>query len=301
MTKVLLPPKKNKSQPQPMMKLVLQLVFDKTDCLLTQSCPTPLFRSLLSLNHTCRRFRYWNNLRRWISWLLPTNARELFARHSFATLVDQDSISIATHLAQVIMSQLEWSVHSLRQYNYLKKLEKLSKEPLEFEITFAGFCFFNCFYATDLSLGWMGNPTRIVCFVAPSFAEMALFCYAVMKDQTQLSSISYLIMPQWRHRPMDRIYFTEKGKQMFMNRNMLGALRNIGTTAPIDVGFDCGAVPETAYSFFCQKCDTNGQRSKVTTIERLALFVRGWFPNKLFPETEKERDEEAYSFNIEFE
>ena len=190
------------------------------------------------------------------------------------------------------LSSNKWNHSSA--LSVLARLKPLQAPASAFVYTLANIPFF------DLGRR-MGDPHQFLCFIAPSFAEYALFCYAVCKDPDGWALFTGIeIMPQWKHKDGDCVSFFRKLLDDFRDRKMLGKLRKIGNTAPLDYGFTNGSLEETSYSFFCKVCDTNGSHKKMKPIDRLELFVKGWFPTTLFSVTESDKAVRAYQFPVEF-
>jgi hypothetical protein len=75
-------------------------------------------------------------------------------------------------------------------------------------------------------------------------------------------------------------------------------LSKFGSTAPDEVGFHCGSLPVTAFSFYEQITKEGNHKSKFVG-RRLEKFAHRWYPSELFHEGEKFKA--AYNFDIIFE
>lgn len=263
------------------------------------------FRTYLALAGTCQALRYWNLLRRWIGWLSAVNSRPLLQKHGFPVCMRISQIeSFQRQAANLIQGLDVYKGHSnaiycARALNAAAPLETgVEKTQSNFELDVGGVPFFNIVECYTVSDEMESCNTTI--YLAPTFAEMVLFCHAALSHKsTGKMKRMFACIPVWE-KSQGFIHFTENGKIAFMNRYLLGRLRKIGMTAPQDVGFLTGPLPQSAYAFFCYHCDTSGRRSKLTISDRLTSFVEGWFPKIIHPANEDEAQKLAYDLRIKF-
>lgn len=286
------PPKKTMQQANTKFpQLILQLVLPHIMNLLQTppaepECPSRTFRTYLALNHTCRKLRYWNRLRRWVAWLLPTKLYNRFSLHSIVGCIPLEELQrVEMKLCNLWVTkerELQQYCKIWRIHNYFERIDHY------FEGNFRGFGFFNIF-------GIKGRDKHTLCFVAPSFAEMVLFCHVIV-SASRPGCHSFITMPGWRCKAGDEIYFTEKGKSIYTNKHLFDDLKRIGITAPIDSGFAIGSLHHTYFSLFCKIDGEHGTKK-----DKLAKFVRLAFPDYLIPSTEQQRIDDFDRFTIQFE
>jgi hypothetical protein len=265
------------------------------------------FRTFLALAGTCQALRYWNLLRRWIGWLSPVNSRPLLQKHGFPVCMRISQIeNFQKRAANLIQGLDVYKGHSdpiycARALNAAASLETgMEKEKIQsnFELDVGGVPFFNIIECYTVTEDMKSCNTTI--YLAPTFAEMVLFCHAALSHKAIGQKIRmFACIPVWE-KSQGFIHFSDSGKVAFMNRYLLGRLRKIGMTAPQDVGFLSGPLPQSAYAFFCHHCDTSGRRSKLTIADRLTAFVEGWFPRTIHPLNEDEARKLATDLRIKF-
>lgn len=276
------------------------------------------FRTWVALAGTCRRLRYWEQLRRWIAYVTPVSFAARMLSHgfprrfllkdlsNFQTMAIQPLIE-SRHFGQfeyLAFSSYVLDMHNNGQFN--KKIEN----PLEnhdnlrprsdFDCTVGQIPFFNCItvWATVRQ-----EKRNVLVYCAPTFAEMVLFCYAAMSDTTAYAIPQWFcVIPLWKHKAGDTILFSSEKRETFLQKSLLGKLRRIGHRAPQDYGYTNGSLQHTANSYFQELCDTSGSKVHTTPQDRLALFVRRWFKQDAFARTETEKanfalhDDEPYFY-----
>lgn len=239
------------------------------------------FKTLLRLAGTCRQLRYFQRLRRVIVQLAPHGLMEKLRDHGFPA---QFSVNFW-------MDLIECKSYASSTF-YFYPEHAAGMIPVNFEV--ATFC--------DLAKRSVHGRSTLV-FYAPSFAEMVLFVYAaaVMKDEQLERFDAIEIVFRLKRFCYETISFETKKRQEFVKRQALGALKRVGLMAPRDFEFERGALPETAYSFFCKVCETSGKKDGKKPLERLKAFVDGWYPataNSVGPGDAKKR---SYNFAMVFE
>jgi hypothetical protein len=255
------------------------------------------FKTYLALMGTCKGLRYWNFLRRWVGWLSDQGVRPLLKSNSVPVPLSMvEMVDYQCLIGRIVEKHSAWRgiaspcVTSRRLLNHFRE----GYGDTNFEFSLAGIPFWNLF-----DIDTEHRDVKTLCFVAPTFAEMALFCYAAVREPRSRYS-SYLVVPGWVHREKDFFYFEDATKDRFMQKFMLGRLKAIGQVAPPDSGFALKALPNTAYSEFCSICDTSGKRSSSSPLVRLERFVQKWYPLSLWPRTETEKRQDALRFEIKF-
>ncbi len=139
-----------------------------------------------------------------------------------------------------------------------------------------------------------GTKYFITAFIARDFAELVLFCNQVYEAEMSMKkggeyspyvdlTDTYICLPAWRVPEEGSIFggiwFTRGNMTKYFASDILGRMRRIGSTAPIDFAFTSGAIQNTAYSWFLDVCGTSGTRKPGTPQDKLKAFVAGWFPN----------------------
>lgn len=268
------------------------------------------FRTWLGLAGTCRRLRYWEMLRRWIGYVCPKDLGSRIGSHGFprrlllADLRDHYGLAVmpmrmSRHFNDctfVCFSAYLLDLHNNRQFEEkaltTKKEDQTPKLTSNFSCTVAEVPFFNCITVFARKEG--ADEKRVLVYLAPSFAEMVLFCYACMADQTENNIDQwYCCVPMWKRKPGDEILFSRAKRATFLKKSLLGKLRRIGNTAPLDFGFTHGSLSRTAFSHFMESCDTSGSKVHTTPHDRLTSFVKQWFKQDVFARTETEKGNHA--------
>lgn len=261
------------------------------------------FRTWLGLAGTCRRLRYWEMLRRWIAYVCPTKERDRIIPHGFPLRLllselkgyyEKAVMPLTTsrhfeNCSFVCFSAYLLDFHNNRQFEEKAPLTIQDNQPPKlssnFCCTVADVPFFNC-----ITVFAGVDKKRVLVYLAPSFAEMVLFCYACMADRTENNVDQwYCCVPMWKKKPGDDILFSRAKRETFLKKSLLGKLRRIGNTAPLDYGFTHGSLNRTAFSHFMGICDTSGSKVHTTPHDRLISFVKQWFKQDVFARTEPEK------------
>lgn len=241
------------------------------------------FRTYLALAGTCRRLRYFNLLRRWIGFLCPTRLTHRLWSHSFPVCIAFREVAILqASVATRLTSLKHFQKIDSPFYSYLgleNHFGALRSEYSSFHITIGEIPFFNVFKCDDPAsvtrVGW-----RTFIYLAPTFAEAVLFCYACLSHPADFN-YGYVVLPMWKCKEKDIIHFLDNKKDTFLHKKLLGGLKKMGNTAPIEIGFSHGGLPHTAYSLFCLLCDTSGSKRSVAPTVRLENFVKAYYPKRL--------------------
>jgi hypothetical protein len=237
------------------------------------------FKTLLALCGTCQQLRYFQRLRRLVVQLAPVEMTERLRDHGFPAHFSVHFWMDLIHSKRISSSTFYFYPDHLRE------------TPVFFGT------------ATFQNLAKRSTPLgSTLVFFAPSFAELVLFVYAVaVVDDTELGKFqhveAYLTIKSGHY---ENILFTVLKKTDFIQRFAIGHLKHIGLLCERDFTFEKGALQETAYSFFCRVCETNGRKDKKKPIDRLKDFVEGWFPvtpHSVGPNDKKKR---AYEFEMDF-
>lgn len=260
------------------------------------------FRTFLALAGTCKRLRNWEQIRRWIGYLAPIGARDLMIEHNFPIRLwlaelrqEHGAVTDLLHLQKdftgrelivcssfMIRQGFEFGTHGLEDDYYIPHSD--------FDISISGIPFFNSLkvYSKRQFADDESNCLTCMVYLAPSFAEMVLFCYAAMSDRI-CDDKYYMCVPLWKAKDGDFVFFSQKKRETYLQKALLGKLRKIGNTAPLDNGFTTGKNPHTAFSYFMEECDTSGSKTHTSPASRLAKFVTTWFKQHCFPLTESEK------------
>lgn len=262
------------------------------------------FRTALALCGTCVKLRYWNVLRRWVAYLAPDNVKKNLRTHSFpcsATLAEMDATQMRCQRLLEDNGYLNDAFHPtftsqivLNNFWKVNQSNKSYQARQQMEIHLGGSSFHGM-VRCDVNTHGAVRDRVIHCFPASDFSEMVLFAYAATRDNPPLKNVAYCLIATWKTQKYEFIYFSEEEKLKFRDRYLLGRLKRIGLTAPQEIGFHHGQLPETSYSWFCRHCDTTGTRNRLSMEERLHNFVSTWFPNKIRP-AENEREFLPYDF-----
>lgn len=262
-------------EPKLLLKLVLPWLFPGH-----YDCGWQAFRNYLALCHTCCTMRYWNWLRRWIGYLTPLNLRSRMRSHGFFCPVD----NICAFERQVLAIKKKYTLLPVNEADMMFATGSAAAQwsgmscDSNFERNIGGSPFFNMTYLFPFHVADL--PT--LCFLAPSFPEMVLFCYNVLAFPPQ--PYNYIVAADWKTGPEpDYLYFSGNDIESSA-RIILGRLRRFALTAPQDFGFLNGSMPTTAQIWFDLTCNTNRTKNSRTPSERLGDFVRGWFHIELFLE-----------------
>lgn len=260
------------------------------------------FRTWLALAGTCRRLRYWELLRRWISYVAPTTRLcfrlcqhgfprrllllDLRAYHEEVVAPLKSSRHFDDFVFIVFASYILDMNNNIFPANVHKEIGWRWKS--DFDITLGQIPFFNCM---SVKASHDRSHKYVLVYLAPSFAEMVLFCYAAMSDTRDEPEFEewFLCIPLWKHKVGDEILFAKKKRETYLKKSLLGKLRRIGNTAPLDYGFTNGSLQRTAFSYFMEACDTSGSKSHTTPHNRLTQFVQTWFKQDAFARTEAEK------------
>ncbi len=235
------------------------------------------FRSYLSLNQTCRALRYWTVLRRWIAWLCPISMRPHFKSLSYPCLLTiKETMDMQGKICKLVNGGLEdeASVMSMKIASIFQ-----NDGSHNFELELGEVSFFNTFQVTSRK-GQKQFTT--ICYVASSFEEMVLFCFAAMNEKKiEKENVQFACFAGWKD-ISKFIIFSEDKKATFMDRYLLGRLKEIGFSAPQDWAFTKNIIPKHCHQFFWELCDTQGKRKAgYSTFERLQMFVKFWFPTDI--------------------
>ena len=239
------------------------------------------FRTLMALLGTCRQLRYFQCMRRSAVQLAPHSLHERLRSHGFP----------AHFSAQFWMDLIRLKPYvSSAFYFYPMDLER---KPINLQVaTFENLAKRTC-----------GTSSSLI-FYAQSFAEAVLFVYAVgAVEMDELNKFHMIeIILEVKKGKYEEIRFTVKNKNSgFIQRYAIGALKRMGAKAERDFEFVHGALPLTAFSFFCTVCETSGRKDKKKPLERLKDFVQGWFPTTAHSVGEGDKARRAYEFEMVFE
>lgn len=245
-----------------------------------------MFRTFLALAGTCAQLRYWQNLRRWIGWLTPDGLEERMQEHGFPPNVKNG---------------MKW-MHvftDLGQNGCLTLYPQIAQQAL-FQMDIGGVAsFFNL--GQESNFNTEEPHTRLV-FLAPDFAELVLFLYAVIvSEDMTYNEIRAKIM--WKSK-MTGICFYYLKRRTFGAKQAIPFLTEAGRTAPPDHGFKNGQMPTTAFDFFLAVVNAKGLKKRRKPQDILGEFVQGWFPKQVMstrPLDNKTKEKRAYEFPIIFE
>jgi len=261
-------------QPKLLFQLILPYLFPGL-----YDCAWLAFRTYLSLSQTCCTMRYWNWLRRWIGYLTPLNLRTKMRSHGFFCPVD----NIRAFEREVLRIKKSYTLMAVNEADMLFASGSTAAQwsgmtcDSNFERNIGGSPFYNMTYLFPFHVADL--PT--LCFLAPSFAEMVLFCYNVIAFPAQ--TYNYIVAAEWKT-GVEPSYLYFSGNDIeSSSRIILGRLRRFALTAPLDVGFHSGSMPITSQIWFDQTCNTNRTKNSRSPTERLGDFVRGWFHMEPFP------------------
>lgn len=239
------------------------------------------FRTILALLGTCRQLRYFQCMRRSVVQLAPHGFQDRLRSHGFP----------AHFSAQFWMDLIQLKPYVSSAF-YFYPMD-LQRKPINFQV--ASF--------ENLAKRTSGTSSSLI-FYAQSFAEAVLFVYsvgAVEMDELKKFQMVEIIL-EVKPGTYEEIVFTVKNKNNgFIQRRAIGALKRMGAMAERDFEFVHGAVPLTAYSFFCAVCETSGRNDKKKPLERLKDFVQGWFPTTPHSVGENDKARRAYEFEMVFE
>lgn len=280
-----------------LLRLVLPYVFPghyERDYLLA-------FKTFLALSGTCRKLRYWNALRRWIGWLSPLGVRRLLQTHSFPVpMTREEYLPVQDRIHRYL--EMHGEIPDAARVDFMSRIvanaQTVSNESVSsnFEADFAGIPFF------DVIDCYVRSPNkeeerRIVAFRPSTFAELVLFCYAVL-TRPLVDASAVLIVCGWKTVDDGIMYVKERDRQRFLKNSCLHRLSGMGLTAPTEIGFERGPLPTTAYAFF-EKKSTEGNHKNKYSERRLEEFAHRWYPSELFHDGAKFKA--AYNFDIIFE
>lgn len=280
-----------------LLRLVLPFVFPghyERDYLLA-------FRTFLALSGTCRKLRYWNALRRWIGWLSPLGARGMLRAHSFPTPLSADEyLPVQDRVHRYL--EMHGGIPDAARVDFISRTvanaQAVSGEQSNFEADFAGIPFF------DVIDCYVRSPNkeeerRVVAFRPSTFAELVLFCYAVLsRPISEKKDDAVIIACGWKTVDDGIVYVKERDRLNFVNKSVLSRLSKLGTTAPPEIGFERGSLPLTAFAFFLTLAEKRSHNNKYP-LTRLEQFVHRWYPSELFHDGAKFKA--AYNFDIIFE
>lgn len=254
------------------------------------------FRTYLALCGVCAKLRYWNILRRWVGYLCPPRLRAALKSHSFPVTTSLNEMNEFQLRARDLLSEVApfTNVHQYNFSSYWLLNNFFDHEAKrEMDLVIGGIPFFNVVQCETVS---RSGKQRIICFLAPSFAEMVLFCYAACLSGQK--DLYYFAVANWKTSSRyESVLIEGKSAERFLNRYLLGRLKRVGLTAPQELGFVAGQLPQTAYSWFSNLCDTNGTRSKMSPKLRLHNFVSSWFPQN-FDLTEEQAKNAPYVMKL---
>lgn len=282
-SEVIVPLKKQPTEPNYYAKQIFELVFPFLFPGQYEWNAPLCFRTYLALAGTCKSLRYFNVLRRWIGFLCPTSLTHRLWSHGYPVCIAFREVP----LMQSMVSERLMAIEHFKKirspfFSYLG-LEKhfgFFSEYSSFHVTLGEIPFFNVFKCEDpgsrTHVGW-----RTFVYLAPTFAEAVLFCYAALSHPSDFNN-GYAVLPMWKCKKKDTIHFFDSKKETFLKKKLLGGLKKMGNTAPIEVGFSHGGLPETAYSLFCLLCDTSGSKRSVEPVVRLENFIKAYYPKRLF-------------------
>lgn len=238
------------------------------------------FRTIMALVGTCRQLRYFQCMRRSAVQLAPHNLHEKLRSHGFP----------AHFSAQFWMDLIRLKPYVSSTF-YFYPMD-LQRKPINFQV------------ATFENLAKRTSGTsQFLVFYAPSFAEAVLFVYAVgAVELAELNKFDMVeVLLEVKKGQYEEFAFKVKNKNSFIQRSAIGALKHMGSLAPRDFEFVHGALPWTAYSFFCNVCETSGRKDKKKPLDRLKDFVQGWFPTTAHSIGKKDKARRAYEFEMVFE
>jgi len=257
------------------------------------------FRTFLALCGVCRALRYWNVLRRWVAYTCPDFLKTRLLIHSFPCGPSLSGLTDFQELAYDLLAPEALKNVPEPVFNsdiVLQSFFNINSE-CQMETEIGGTPFFGLISIHCSTGGLAPRVWRIRCMLASNFSEMVLFCHAACLQPIDNPDDAWCVIANWKTQRYTHIYFRDDEKARYRDRYLLGRLKRIGLTAPQDLGFHKGSLPETSYSWFCKHCDTTGTRSKLNPAARLNQFVRTWFPNKLV-ESEAMQAELPYVFPI---
>ncbi len=258
------------------------------------------FWTFLALAGTCRRFRYWNHLRRWIGWSSPLGMRELLKRHSFPVPMTGFELGPAQDRMYRYLEENN-KIPTLARPQFLSRLivngfnqGKGVEHASNFEVDIAGIPFFDlidCHIHSPVP----SEQRSIIGFRASTFAELCLFMFAVATARPRENKEDgYIVVCAWKTVDDGVIYFKESNRLHYVKMSVLGRLQRLGLTAPDEIGFVKGSLPTTSYAFFVQLCDY-GNRKNRHPVKRLEEFAHRWYPSEFFGAN---RFKPAYNFDI---
>jgi len=122
-----------------------------------------------------------------------------------------------------------------------------------------------------------------LCYNAPSFAAMCLFCYGVCMgaaDAIANNISAYCVTPAWRvaNGVDEGLLIRRDGREKELQKRLLGRLHSYGATTPISIAFEQGLVCHTEFSLYSSICDTSKKRMELKPHERLKRFLELWYP-----------------------
>ena len=225
----------------------------------------------------CCKLRYWNQLRRWIAWTCPDELTGAFTSHSFWCHMKIEEANEYQADSRTIIHTKE-SHHEFVLFRYRRIFIDVGVFPSNFETTLAGIPFYN---TIDLNVARFIQSDNILSFKAPSFSELVLFCYALMMHEDSVYK-NYLIKCSWKTAPdSDILYIEETKKHQTLANVLIGRLKKLGMTAPIEIGYTYGQMQTTSYKWFVAATSTNTKNRKRTALDKLDRFVKGWFSREL--------------------
>ncbi len=260
------------------------------------------FRTFLALCGTCRKLRYWNSLRRWIGWLSPSAVREMLRAHSFPVpMTAGEYLPVQDHIHRYL--EMHGEIPDAARVDFVSRTvsnaQALSNgEQSNFEADFAGIPFFDvidCYIRSPNAK----EERKIVAFRASTFAELCLFCYAVLSLPISTNKEdAVIVVCGWKTVDDGVVYVKERGRLYFVEKSLLGRLQKLGWTSPPEIGFQHGSLPMTSFAFFSGLVEKRSRKNKFP-LKRLEQFAHRWFPCELFHDGEKFKA--AYNFDIIFE
>lgn len=122
-----------------------------------------------------------------------------------------------------------------------------------------------------------------LCYNAPSFAAMCLFCYGVCTGAADIVAngiTAYCVTPAWRVAGDADLGLIIKRdtREKELEKRLLGRLHSFGVSSSISPAFENGLVRHTEYSLYSSICDTSKKRMKRQPHERLRMFLEKWYP-----------------------
>lgn len=244
-----------------------------------------VLRTYLALNHTCRRFRYWEVLRRWIGYLCRPGKRQTFFLAGFPVRLNglhQPDLQLNSFFDALANEGLLTAdiAPKFESFALQQSFARTAKKSA-FEADIAEIPFFN------LARCWlMQNDVHMdsfLCFKAATPPELLLFVYAFFIAETMEEDC--FVFPAWKSPEKPYLFFQQKHRKRYLERELIGDLKKVMLYAPQEPGFLHGPLKTTSPAHFfnvVESTRTRGKHGKRSHLQRVEEFVLEWFPTTIY-------------------